>query len=500
MLLPTSPLLPLKNATTDGALMLYAELAPAQIRAAQRKIKAGALRIIAKGVASNLPEPEWPALIAMHRIRVLAALFPDTVLSHRSAFHGGIPKDGVIHLTGSYRRNVELPGLSVMIWRGAPPQASDLPMQGKRLFFPSEARLLLDNLAPSRGSQPKSVGREAVEQRLLTINDARGEAALQRLRDDARQLAPALDAQAEFSLLDALVGSILSSRPSQLTTMQGKALAAGIPYDTARLALFETLAAKLRSQPLPQPPDRANTEPARTHFAFLESYFSNFIEGTEFDVQEARGFVLQGQPISQRPKDSHDILGVFRQAHDPAWAAQVLAHDESVLVQLRTRHADQMRERPEVNPGDFKVQANRAGNTEFVPPHLVRGTLIEGAKMLASVQPGIARALLAMFLVAEIHPFTDGNGRLARLVMNAELSKLSACRIIVPTLFREEYLDCLRVLTRDGEPEPFVNAMQRIHHWSAAFDYSDLDQVIAQMNACHAFERSRVQYKLLWPS
>jgi hypothetical protein len=86
------------------------------------------------------------------------------------------------------------------------------------------------------------------------------------------------------------------------------------------------------------------------------------------------------------------------------------------------------------------------------------------------------------------------------LVMNAELSKLSACRIIVPTLFREEYLDCLRVLTRDGEPEPFVNAMQRIHHWSAAFDYSDLDQVIAQMNACHAFERSRVQYKLLWPS
>jgi len=66
----------------------------------------------------------------------------------------------------------------------------------------------------------------------------------------------------------------------------------------------------------------------------------------------------------------------------------------------------------------------------------------------------MARALLAMFLVAEVHPFTDGNGRLARLVMNAELSVVGASRIIVPTLCREEYLDCLRVLTRQGEPAP----------------------------------------------
>jgi len=34
----------------------------------------------------------------------------------------------------------------------------------------------------------------------------------------------------------------------------------------------------------------------------------------------------------------------------------------------------------------------------------------------------MARALLAMFIVSEVHPFIDGNGRLARLVMNAELS------------------------------------------------------------------------------
>ena len=228
--------------------------------------------------------------------------------------------------------------------------------------------------------------------------------------------------------------------------------------------------------------------------------FSNFIEGTEFDVQEARGFVLDGKPIEERPKDSHDIIGVFRQAISPAWTNQVLAPGAPVEAQLRARHADQMVERPEVSPGEFKVKANRAGNTEFVAPRLVRGTLVEGSKLLPSVPLGTARALLSMFLVSEVHPFNDGNGRLARLVMNAELSVVGACRIIVPTLFREEYLDCLRVLTREGNPAPFVAAMQKIHEWTAAFDYHDLDAVIASMTACNAFERSLVQYRLLTPA
>lgn len=489
-----------KNTTMqDDALLLYAEMDSAQTRAVQRRLKAGELTLIAKGIATSRPAEDWPALIARERLRVLAALFPGAIYGYRSAFNGGLPVDGVAYLSHTYNRTLELPGLTVSILKGAPKQAGDMPMQGRELYFPSEPRLLLENLTQSRGPVKKSAGREAVEARLLNICDSRGEDALSRLREAARAVAPTLGFDKEFTVLDSLVGSILGTRASQLTTVAGKARTAQTPYDPERLALLEKLAVALRATPLRQPASVTPTSQARTYFAFLESYFSNFIEGTEFDVQEARGFVLDGKPIEERPKDSHDIIGVFRQALSPAWANQTLSSGEPVLTQLRARHADQMAERPEVGPGEFKVKVNRAGNTEFVAPKLVRGTLIEGSRILPSVPAGTARALLSMFLVSEVHPFTDGNGRLARLVMNAELSVVGACRIIIPTLFREEYLDCLRALTRDGDPAPFIDAMQKIQDWTAAFDYQNLDKVIDKMKACNAFERSRVQFQLLTP-
>jgi hypothetical protein len=41
--------------------------------------------------------------------------------------------------------------------------------------------------------------------------------------------------------------------------------------------------------------------------------------------------------------------------------------------------------------------------------------------------------------------------------------------------------------------------MQKIQAWSAAFKYENLDAAIEQMKQCNAFERSLVQYRLLYP-
>ena len=59
-----------------------------------------------------------------------------------------------------------------------------------------------------------------------------------------------------------------------------------------------------------------------------------------------------------------------------------------------------------------------------------------------------AKAAYMMFLVSEVHPFNDGNGWIARVMMNAELSAKGLSNIIIPTVYRDDYTDALRKLTR----------------------------------------------------
>ena len=68
----------------------------------------------------------------------------------------------------------------------------------------------------------------------------------------------------------------------------------------------------------------------------------------------------------------------------------------------------------------------------------MRGTLLEGSLLARTIPEGLARAVYYGFVISEIHPFDDGNGRLSQLVMNAELSRTGEAQIIIPTLLHEE--------------------------------------------------------------
>ena len=212
----------MQQTTTDDSFVLYAELTPAEVRTVQRRMNEGALTRIVPGVVSSRPAEEWPALLARNRIRVLAALFPGAIVGFKSAFAGGVPVDGVFHLTHTWRRKFELPGMTVQTHVGPPAVHGDAPMMGRNLYFPSLPRLLMENLSPSRGKQPKSEGREAVEKRLIEICDARGEDVLSRLREEARALAPALKLEREFAVLDGIIGAILGTRKTEMSTAEGR--------------------------------------------------------------------------------------------------------------------------------------------------------------------------------------------------------------------------------------------------------------------------------------
>src|SRR3546814_18680480 len=101
--------------------------------------------------------------------------------------------------------------------------------------------------------------------------------------------------------------------------------------------------------------------------------------------------------------------------------ARTPADADELLDLLRRRHATPMVARSDKGPGTFKQEVNRAGQTVFVDPGHVEGTLRQGFDFYRGLETAFARAVYMMFFVCEVHPFADGNGRLAGLMANADL-------------------------------------------------------------------------------
>ena len=59
--------------------------------------------------------------------------------------------------------------------------------------------------------------------------------------------------------------------------------------------------------------------------------------------------------------------------------------------------------------------------------------------------------------LVDIHPFVDGNGRTARLMMNLVLVNKGYCVVSIPPIWRQEYISALVAAQRTKNPtdEPF---------------------------------------------
>jgi hypothetical protein len=299
--------------------------------------------------------------------------------------------------------------------------------------------------------------------------------------------------------LNSIISALMQTGEARrLSATDALARAAGKPYDPDRLEIFDALFTALR-QSFRHVPDPTTPGLSTTHFAFFEAYFSNYIEGTTFTVEEASEIIFEGKMIANRPEDSHDVLGTYQTITQRPFRSNPPRNEDEFLEWLKLTNYRVLSSRPEKNPGQWKEKLNQAGSTLFVHPELVQGTLREGFKRIALLEDPFARALMAMFVVTEVHPFEDGNGRTARLAMNAYLTQASACRIIIPTAYREDYLLPLKALSRNADPVPFLRSMTRAQAWSAAFDYADFQNAWQQMAACNAFADDITQHKLLHP-
>ncbi|NJM34387.1 MAG: cell filamentation protein Fic [Rhodomicrobium sp.] len=458
-------------------------------KAVYEAVERGQLRKLGSRLYTrNLTEnPE--RLIRRNWYNLIASYYPDAVIADRTALENKPAEDGSVFLISAKRREVQLPGLTFRPRNGTQPLESDRPFAGVRLA--SIPRAYLENLRESRargGRLTRTISRNELEKRLDALIRQKGESAANRLRDDAKAIAPQLGYEAEATELNELIGSLLGTRDGDLTSAVGKARHAGQPFDPDRIRLFETLFAALRDTIVERRPAADNGDEASTTLAFFEAYFSNFIEGTEFTVEEAAEIVFEGVIPQERPADAHDVLGTFRVVSDVAHLKVLPANFAAFSDLLRHRHATVMEARPDKAPGAFKERENRAGNTVFVSPELVNGTLERGFEFLQALDDPFQRAVYMMVLVAEVHPFADGNGRLARIMMNAELVARDQQRIIIPTAYRTDYLGALKAFSHNGLADPLIRMLDVAQSYSHGIDWTTLERARAALAATNAFD------------
>lgn len=458
-------------------------------QAIRRAVKAGELKKLSSRLYTSNFKDSPETIIKSHIFEILGAFFPQAVLSHRTALEGGILRNDVVVLTYRYTRKIKLPGVTIRLVKGKGAELGDMPFMNN-LYIASRERALLENLQSSRkrNEVTKVLPRQEIEEYLNKLCQTYGAEELNKIRDKAKILSKSLSLVKEFKILDQLIGALLGTKEHNvLQTSLGIARAQGNPYDPYRLKIFTQLASYLNVQPLQKIKTHSLSFEELNNLSFFESYFSNYIEGTKFEVDEAVNIIFKGKLIPNRSKDAHDILGTFRIVSNLDEMRKTPKTIDEFSDLLKSRHALLMSARKDMNPGEFKKFSNRVGNTVFVKPELVMGTLIKALELYLILEPGLKRALFMKFVISEIHPFADGNGRIARIMMNAELVSSDEWRIIIPTVYREDYILTLRRLSRESDPTPYVRAMSRVQAFTASIAYSSFDRCFAQFDKSNAF-------------
>lgn len=71
--------------------------------------------------------------------------------------------------------------------------------------------------------------------------------------------------------------------------------------------------------------------------------------------------------------------------------------------------------------------------------------------------------------------------------MNAELVASGESRIIVPTVYRNNYLMALKALSQNGITGPLVRTLDFAQRYTAAVDFAALDRSRFILDRTHAF-------------
>ncbi|HET7307774.1 MAG TPA: Fic family protein [Gammaproteobacteria bacterium] len=484
--------------------------------AVEELVRRGQLRKLGpKLYTSNLDEPP-EAIVGRNIFAIAGHFWPGAVVGWRTAFEQAPSPDGCVYLSYHGTRKVSLPGHTLKLINAPGPLAGDRPFTHD-LHLASPARAFLENLAASRHRKdaPRALPADALQAYLRGITDP---ADRERLRSRARELAAQFDWHEEFRLLEDLLDNVCApdgsgvraawtrfrgvtqhtkkvrSSLSQVGALARRATAepdaakgdADAGCDRERLQLFQNLFRVLRERKYIGRPRGEHAPGWHINRAFFEAYFSNYLAGLEFDVDAAHEVIVDERPLAERPMDSAVLLNTFRLVETGNDLGRRPVSGDDFLTLLTRRHQVLFAERDDQPAGRFRQPGEQTDITRFIAAEHIRPTLLRGYELYRELQEPFTRAAFMLFLVRECHPFDSGSGRIARVMMNAELSAADQMRVLIPPVYCGDYWLALRALTRQNDPEPFVRMLVRAHALSGAIDFSSYQAALKQLEDSNA--------------
>ena len=194
------------------------------------------------------------------------------------------------------------------------------------------------------------------------------------------------------------------------------------------------------------------------------TYNSNAIEGNTLSLRETQLVIQEG--ITVRGKSLREHLEA-RNHPEAIVYVKILAQKGRIIEQddILTVHKILMRGIDDQNAGKYRTGQVRVAGATFMPPSADKiQPMINDLLQTLNQNPDELRAIeLAAFFhhkLAYIHPFLDGNGRTARLLMNAILMSRGYPFTVLLKVDRPKYLRALSEAD-NGNLGPFANFVAR---------------------------------------
>lgn len=197
----------------------------------------------------------------------------------------------------------------------------------------------------------------------------------------------------------------------------------------------------------------------RDNLIVLWTYNSNAIEGNTLTLSETK-VVLEGITIGGKSMIEH--LETINHRDAIVFLEEIIQEDENISEWIiKNVHSIILKDIDSKNAGKYRIENVLISGAKHIPPsHIMvqeamQRLLLEYKSEWRDLHP-VIRACLLHGEFVRIHPFIDGNGRTARLLLNFELIKYGYTPIVIENERRNEYYDALDAAHTTNDYSTFI--------------------------------------------